>query len=132
MATFDTKGFDELIKQFGLEEERVKRQAPKAVMAAGKVVFDETQRTAPRQEGGGELAASIRLEGPFHNLLNGYYCDVYPDGTRKSGERNATVGFVLEYGRSDMEPRPWMRTALERVQDEAQNAMADILTEEIT
>lgn len=130
MATFRIDGIDDLIHQLQLEEERAKRLAPRAVMAGGRVAADAMSASAPFRTG--QLSGSIRVDGPRHTVEDGYYCEVYPDGRRRDGESNSRVGFVLEYGRSNMEARPWMRPALERAEKDIQQAMVDILTEEIT
>jgi len=51
------------------------------------------------------------------------YVEVYPQGTNRRGERNATVGFVHQYGRSNMPARPWFTSANEKAAGEVQEAM---------
>lgn len=63
------------------------------------------------------LRDHIKVMREGHDAVDGYYCEIYPDGVRPgggkaSGRRYATIGYVLEYGRSNMAPRPWMRPAL--------------------
>jgi hypothetical protein len=75
----------------------------------------------------GKLSESIKYK------VAAGYVDIYPQGGRpvkrsgkKSGkpnkgasQRNQTVGFVLEYGRSDMPAHRWMSTAADATADEA-------------
>lgn len=126
MATFDTVGIDEAIKQFDLKSEEMQRLAPEAVMAGARVAAGVLADTAPYRTG--QLSGSITIKGPYHNVVDGHYADVFPDGKRNDGERNATVGYVLEYGRSNMPARPWMRPATESHADEINGAIADVLT----
>ena len=124
MAIFNVTGLDEAIKQLDLAADALKERAPEAAVAGGKVAA--FQRSAPVRTG--QLAASMTVDGPHHTVADGYYCDVYPSGKRADGERNATVGYVLEYGRSNMPAQPWMRPAMEESADEISSAIAEVLT----
>lgn len=126
MATFDVVGIDEAIKQLDLKADEMQKLAPQAVMAGGQVAAEAMRATVPVRTG--QLSGGITIKGPYHNLADGHYVDVFPDGIRKDGERNATVGYVLEYGRSNMPPQPWMRPATESSADAINDAMASVLT----
>ena len=43
--------------------------------------------------------------------------EVYPDGKDRHGVRNATKGFVLQYGRKNMPARPWFTAANTKAAD---------------
>lgn len=126
MAIFNVTGLDEAIKQLDLAADALKERAPEAAVAGGKVAAAAFQRSAPVRTG--QLAASMTVDGPHHTVADGYYCDVYPSGKRADGERNATVGYVLEYGRSNMPAQPWMRPAMEESADEISSVIAEVLT----
>lgn len=76
----------------------------------------------------GQLSKAIRIGKTVQTVEDGIFCEVYPDGVRDDGQRNAEVGFVLEYGRSNMPARPWMRPAVERESEAIAAAVADVLT----
>lgn len=125
MASFDTFGMDELIHQMQLEAERIERNGPDAVMAGGQVGVRAMQETAPERSGG--LKKHIKAKGPHYSLEEGHYCDVFPQGNNERGERYATIGFVLEHGRSNMPAHPWMRPAIENNSDAIGDAIFDVL-----
>ena len=127
MATFNVTGIDEAIQQLNLQAETIQRLGPAAAMAGGAAAAEALAATAPVRSG--QLAGSMKVAGPYHTVADGYYCDVYPNGTRVDGERNATVGYVLEYGRSNMPARPWMRPALDSSAEAITAAMAEVLSE---
>lgn len=126
MATFNVVGIDEAIRQMELAADVMKQRAPDAVKAGAQVLKDALTKSAPAGKTG-QLAASIKIDDLHHTVADGFYTDVYPDGKRTDGERNATVGYVLEYGRSNMPARPWMRTTAERCAEDVQNAMVSVL-----
>ncbi len=127
MATFNVVGIDEAIKALDMAAEEMTRRAPAAAKAGGEVAAKAMADTAPVGSTG-QLSGSIVVKGPYTSALDGSYCDVFPDGVRKDGERNAEVGFVNEYGRSNMPARPWMRPAIERYADEIASAVTNVLT----
>ena len=128
MAAMDTRGLDALMKSLDLEAQRIDELSAKAVEAGAKVLKAAQEATAPVRTGG--LAGHIKIGKPQHDAGNGYYRDVYPDGKNPRGERYATIGFVLEYGRSNMPARPWMRVAGETSEQAVVEAMAEVLKRE--
>ncbi len=126
MATFNVVGVEEAIQSLNLEAERVRRLAPQAALAGAEVAAEAMRRSAPVGKTG-QLSQSIICKGPHENVAYGVYYDVFPDGIRDDGERNATVGYVHEFGRSNMPARPWMRTAVEASEGAITDAMAGVL-----
>ncbi len=101
-------------------------RAPRAVQAGAEIVSEALRASAPVRTGG--LSESVRPHAVKHNNAeDGWTCEVYPDGTNEEGERYALIGFVLEYGRSNMAARPWFRNTVEDVAGEVQDAMASAL-----
>ena len=130
MASFNFTGLDDIIREFEGEAARISEKGPAAAMAGGKAAVAEMEKRVPVRTGG--LKGHIAIKGPFHTVADGYYVDVFPDGTKKNGrkrERYATVGYVLENGRSNMEARPWMRPAMEEGAETNADAMLAALTE---
>ncbi len=126
MATFNVVGIDEAIKELDIAAEEMTRRAPAAAKAGGEVAARAMADTAPVRTG--QLSGSMVVKGPYTSALDGSYCDVFPDGVREDGERNAEVGFVKEFGRSNMPAEPWMRPAIERYADEIASAVTNVLT----
>ena len=122
MAAWEVDGLDQLIEMMKLEETRVERNGPAAVLAGAEVLRQELEAAAPVRTGG--LAGSIRVGKVAKDTINGIHCDVYPDGKDPHGERYATIGSVLEYGRSNMPARPWLRPTAEGVGAAVQAAVA--------
>lgn len=125
MASFNVQGIDELIQAMQMEEERMERNGPAAALAGAKATIKAMEQTVPVRTGG--LKGHIKAKGPFHDIVYGHYCDVFPTGKRKDGQRYEAVGFVQEYGRSNMPAQPWMRPAVEQNGDAIGQAMADAL-----
>ena len=125
MASFNVQGIDEMLEALQLEAERVERNGPAAAMAGGKAAIDAMEKNVPVRTGG--LKGHIKQKGPFYDSVDGHHCDVYPTGKDKHGERYETIGFVQEYGRSNMPAQPWMRPAVENNTEAIGNAMAEVL-----
>lgn len=112
MARFDAGGIDRLRQALEKEGERVQRNGAAAVQAGARVLKEAMQQTVPVRTG--ELQKHIKAGQTKYSPGDGYYADVAPSGKTREGERYATIGFVLEYGRSNMPAQPWMRPAVER------------------
>jgi len=85
------------------------------VEAAGDYVVERARETSAWSDRTGQLRQSI-VRSKVYKDSRSCYCEVYPTGTtrgRKKPQRMAQIGFVLEYGRPDMPPRPWLRPAIE-------------------
>lgn len=122
MAAWEVTGLDQLIEQMKLEETRIERNGPAAVAAGAEVLRQQLEAAAPVRTGG--LAGSIRVGQVQKNSIDGIHADVYPDGKDPHGERYATIGSVLEYGRSNMPARPWLRPTAESAGAAVQAAVA--------
>lgn len=128
MASFNIQGIDEMLEAMQLEADRVQRNGPAAAQAGAKVAIQAMEGTVPVRTGG--LKGHIKSKGPYYDTVDGHYCDVFPTGKDKRGERYETIGFVQEYGRSDMPAQPWMRPAVEANADAIGKAMADVLMQD--
>lgn len=125
MASFNVQGIDELVEALEMEAERVDRNGPNAAMAGARVAIEAMEQTVPVRTGG--LKGHIKAKGPMYNSVDGHHADVFPTGKDKHGERYETIGFVQEYGRSNMPAQPWMRPAVETKADAIGAAVADTL-----
>ena len=126
MARVEVSGIE------GFEDKILKREAAAtaavpAMLKAGAAVLVEAQQAEIRStfksnRATGDLANSIKAT-PVKKKDSTQYVEVYPQGTNRRGERNATVGFVHQYGRSNMPARPWFTSANEKAAGEVQEAM---------
>ena len=113
-------------KMPGSVEAIVGEAADGALLEAGERL-SEYYRGAISEHGlidTGELMESIGPTTVRVSAKEGRHLDVYPQGTRKNGTRNAAVGFYHEYGVKRSSPRKsvnathWMSNALDDVEEE--------------
>ncbi len=76
----------------------------------------------------GRLRNSIARSAKIKTDGLSKYMDVYPQGTRENGVRNAEVGFIHEFGcrSKGIEASHWMKNANEKCADEAVNAAKEV------
>lgn len=79
----------------------------------------------------GQLKASIARKSGIELIRSGgmgVCMDIYPQGTRADGVRNAEVGFIHEYGapKKHIRASGWMKAANEKSVDSAVDAAADV------
>lgn len=133
MARFEVSGIE------GFEDKILKREAAAtaavpAMLKAGAAVLVEAQQAEIRStfksdRATGDLANSIKAT-PVKKKDSTQYVEVYPHGTNRRGERNATVGFVHQYGRSNMPARPWFTRSNQKATPEVRDAMRKAWEEE--
>lgn len=119
MARFNHIGLQQAIDALKIEQERIDRNGPVALKAAANVLVKAMRKTVPRDTGA--LARHIKSTDVRRGIAGELSVEVYPQGERKQNgrkQRYAEIGFILEYGRSNMLPRPWMETAYGAAKDE--------------
>lgn len=126
MARFEVNGIE------GFEDKILKREAAAtaavpAMLKAGAAVLVDAQQAEIRStfHSGrvtGDLASSIKATS-VKKSGETQKVEVYPHGKNRRGQPNATVGFVHQYGRSNMPARPWLTSANEKAAGEVQKAM---------
>lgn len=121
------RGFDEAIQELIRESDEMRQRIPRAVSAGAEAAKAILQEAAPVGKTG-QLADSITISPEYRSFFEGVHRNIFPDGTRSDGERNATVGYVHEYGRSNMPPSAWMSNAIEEHGETVQAAVAGELT----
>jgi len=79
----------------------------------------------------GQLKDSIRKNQKTGTGSMGKYLDIYPQGVRDDGVRNAEVGFIHEFGapRKHIPASGWMKQANEQCTDEAVSAAEAVYQE---
>ena len=126
MASFDTSGIDDILNKITSREVATSSAVPKMLKAAGDILVraqqDEIRSTFKSNRTTGDLAKSIKASAVKGNDSE-KYVEVTPTGNNRRGQRNATVGFVHQYGRSNMPARPWMTSANNKIANEVQEAM---------
>ena len=142
MAKLSTVGLDDIINNIARRTEKAVRKIPKMLEAGAAVLVDAqkaeidqmiaqglAKEPAHRGESTrslGELKKSIKKSKVKTDRGGMQYIEVYPQGKDSKGEDNATKGFVLEYGRSNMSGYPWMTTANEKAADRVSEAQRAI------
>lgn len=132
MAKLDISGFNEftdlLLKQDKIATEAV----PEMLESAGKVVKEvltesiiQKNFTKSGKRAFGDLKASIKVT-KIKGKGEEKYVEVYPMGTDRKGVSNATKGFVLNYGRSHMDAKPWFSDAQTKAVEAGENEMRRI------
>ena len=119
MARFEVSGIEAAEAALMRQSERAARAVPK-MLKAGAAVLVRVQQE--------EIRSTFRGERATGDLANSV--EVYPHGTNRRGERNATVGFVHQYGRSNMPARPWFTRSNQKATPEVRDAMRKAWEEE--
>lgn len=136
MAEFTTVGLEEIEKAF-LRMEEAAVTAVSKMLKAGADVLVEAQRAEALAMGlneTGSFVKSIKATAVKGNDTE-KYVDVYPQGRAKHGNdrkgdksnvRNATIGFVAEYGTSSQQARPYMTTANAKAHEKVIDAELEV------
>ena len=107
------------------------------MLKAGAAVLIEAQQTEAKAMGIEETAGFIQSikATAVKGESTEKYVEVYPHGRAKHGNdrkgdksnvRYATIGFVVEYGTSSQQARPYMTVANEKAQEKVVEAQLEI------
>lgn len=126
MAKFEVNGIEGFYDKLLKREAAATKAVPDMLNAGAEVLVkaqrNEVESTFKSDRVTGDLAKSIKST-PVKATAEGQRVEVYPHGKNRRGESNATVGFVHQYGRSNMPARPWMTAANEKASSDVQSAM---------
>ena len=123
---FDTGGIAAEMAKFDKIANGIGPACEKAVAAGGKMLAERLRAAAPVRTGG--LAKSIKSMPVRYNAADGYISEVAPQKKQPgTGEPYAKIGNILEYGRSNMPPRPWFEPTVKASEDEVIAAMKEII-----
>lgn len=128
MGSFKTGGIAAELEKFDGLARGADEACRRAVAAGGKVLADKLKAAAPVYAGPhrdvkpGALRDSVKAGKVDYNAADGYHADVGPVGS-DHGEPLAKIGNILEYGRSDMRPRPWFNATVAGAETEVKAAM---------
>ena len=128
--------FDDIIKDLQRKGKKVPQITKKAVSKAGDILVQEimASATASGLSTGGKTVTSVK-KGPVGSVRGGAYVEAWSQGTRHDakhpkGERNETIAFVNEYGRSGkgaMAGKQFMSKASQA----AETKVAEIIEQEL-
>lgn len=128
MAKFTVDGIEGFADKVLQREAATMQAIPKMLKAGGEVLVkaqqEEIRSTFNSKRASGDLAGSIKCTA-VKTTAEGQSVEVFPHGKNRRGERNATVGFVHQYGRSNMPARPWLTSANEKAASDVQSAMRE-------
>ena len=120
MASFSCTGISEIAVRFDKLAQGTEKACQQSVKAGADVLKEALSAAAPVDTGA--LAASIKASSVKYDAGDGWNSEVKPVG-ENHGESLAKIGNILEYGRSNMAPRPWFIPTIESAKGEVENAM---------
>lgn len=137
MAEFSFDGIDDLIKSMQkadlFDEETQSKMLNAGADHLTKTIREEASRSGYQLR---RISSKLSKSRKIKKDKNGnFYTTVTVSGNNDRGERNATVAFVLNYGRSEKYGRIqgsyfWTR-AVNRTEKTVQGVYEDIVTEEL-
>ena len=133
----DFAGLEDMEKMLLQNAEAAEKYAEPILLAGAKVLVSAQKAALSRLSKGsrsdGELIASISIGRVKRSKSgSGVHTDVFPKGSQSHASemnsrgkkvRNANVGFMIEYGTSNMEARPWISEAEANAADAVNDAM---------
>lgn len=113
MARFVTAGLDDLISQMRKLNEDSGEMARTMVDAAVIEIRDAWKQSIEKHGliDTGDMMESIGFPKPVQEIGGVLFRDVYPVGKDRTGTRNATKAFVLNYGTSRIDATHWVDEA---------------------
>lgn len=117
MAQFEITGLEGLIARLQAIGQGADEAMSAAVEAGAEYMVGKLKEAVPVRTGA--LRDHIKISKRGHDATEGYWAEIMPVGSRPGGgkpnsRRYATIGYVLEHGRSNMRARPWMAPTMER------------------
>jgi len=134
----DFAGLEEIERMLLKNADAAVTHAEPILLAGAKVLVNAQKAALSRLSTGsrsdGELIASIGIGRVKKSKSgSGVHTDIFPQGTQSHASemnsrgkkvRNANVGFMIEYGTSNMAARPWISEAEASAADAVNDAMA--------
>lgn len=134
MAKCKYKLPEDFLKKLSSLGSRMDEVSESVLQAGGAVVYEQTKKNLDKKLSGestGELASALGLSGVRldrngnHNIKLGF------SEPRSDGSSNAMVANILEYGKFNQPPRPFLKPAKSKSKKPCIQAMVDKLEEEI-
>lgn len=123
MAQFNVVGIDGIMAEINKRSKKAVEKIPQMLEAGAAVIVAAQQAEVDimiAESKVRDLGVSSRSLGDLKKSIKATKIKdedgnkvvyVYPHGKDNAGVSNATKGFTLEYGRSNMAGYPWMETA---------------------
>ncbi len=124
MAHISFSGLEDFETRLARHEKAATDAVPDMLAAGGQAMV-EAEKAAIRKYDlidKGALMKSIKATKPRTKSTE-TSLEVYPQGKNRKGQRNATVGFVQEYGTSSMDAKPWHSEAVEKGREPVREEM---------
>ena len=120
MADFNVTGLDDVMKEMMSHQQAAEEAIPEMLNAGADILVkaQKSEVQSMKLVDTGDMMKSIKGDKIKKDKDGNSYIDVYPQGKNRRGGRNADVAFVNEYGKSNQDARPWMRTANAKCSDE--------------
>ncbi len=133
MARLEYEAVDGLLSVMMNKDEKLAARIEKALTLAGEAAQEQLRKEAKSfKSNRGVLAGMVKPGKPTRG--NGAaWIEVWAQGDNyrgsrsKKDERAETVAFVLEYGRTNMEPNPWHKRANRRSRKRISSIIAEVM-----
>lgn len=104
--------------------------APKMIDATKEIVVNKIKEKAPKSTG--ELRKSVKAS-KTKKLKDGAYIATisFKGYDKKTGVPNQIKAAVAEFGRSDLEAKPFIRSATEEAEPEVLSKMQEVFNKEV-
>ena len=89
------------------------------------------QNTKHPSEATGDLAKSMRITRPFLDKSGNWGIKVGCEGTDRKGVSNAMKAAILEYGKSNQTPRPWLKPSGIKAKKACVESMQSVFNQEV-
>ena len=124
--------FEERLSQLG---DRTDEIAERVLKAGGEVVLNQVKSNLNNVLSGkstGELAGSLGMSPVKVNRKGDYDLKIgFAEPRKGTGDSNAKIANILEYGSSRQKPRPFMKPAKSQSKNAAISAMERKFTDEV-
>ena len=125
---------DDFLNRLSRLEERTDDVLPKVLEAGGKVALEQAQsnlRSVLSGKSSGQLEQALGLSPAKVDQNGNFNVKVGFGEPRRSGDANAKIASILEYGRHGQPPRPFLKPAKSASRTAALEAMKRKLEEEL-
>lgn len=111
----------------------VLEEGAKPLFSAAKNALADSvgKDTKQKSRATGELVNSMRTTKPFLDKKGNWGIKVGCEGVDKKGVSNAMKAAILEYGKSDQKPRPWLKPSGKKVRKDCIEKMQTAFNKEV-
>lgn len=134
MANCKYKLPEEFLRKLSMLGSETDRITEEVLQAGGEVVLTKAKSNLTSVLSGnssGELLSSLGMSGVLQDKNGNSNIKIGFSEPRKDGTSNALIANVLEYGKHNQPPKPFMTPAKKQSKNECINTMINKLEEEI-